>query len=263
MTTLQKLGCLALLSTTAIYADTIGGEISLGMYSHSPSGSASYSVPLAGEGTSADLEDTLYWSDAEDIILKAYFEHPLPFIPNVKIAFSNLSHDGQGEVTDFTWGGIEIPAQGDIYTSLDLKMYDLTLYYELLDNWVEVDAGVTLRYFDGNIAVNTLATATVSSFSTTVNSEVTNFDEFIPMLYGKARFNLPNTDISLQFEGNAISYKDTTFYDYELSARYTFGMGLGLEGGYKAIHLDSEGLVSGLVVDMDFKGPYAAIVWDF
>ena len=258
---LKKLIFTALLSVSTLYADTIGGEISLGIYSHTPSGSASYSLPLIGAGTSSDLEDTLYWSDAEDIMFKAYFEHPLPFIPNIKIAFSNLSYAGEGEVSDFTWGGIEIPLQGDITSSLDLEIYDLTLYYELLDNWIEVDAGVTLRYFDGNIAVNSLTG--FSSVSTTVGTESTNFNAFIPMLYGKTRFNIPSTDISLQLEANAISYADITFYDYELSARYTLMMGIGLEGGYKAIHLDSDDLTVGLRADMDFEGPYASIVWDF
>ncbi len=258
---IKKLALTALLTASTLYADITGGEISLGMYNHAPSGSASYSLPLIGAGTSADLEDTLYWSDAQDIMIKAYLEHPLPFIPNAKIAFSNLSHEGQGEVTDFSWGGIDIPLQGDIDTSLELKMYDLTLYYELLDNWVEADAGVTLRYFDGNIAVNTLAT--LSSLSTTVTSETTNFNAFIPMLYGKTRFNIPTTDISLQLEANAISYEESTFYDYELSARYTLAMGLGLEGGYKIIHLDSEDLTDGLKADMDFSGFHASVVWDF
>jgi outer membrane protein len=261
---IKKFTLWALLTSGALYADTIGGgEISLGIYNHSPSGNASYTLPYIGLGTSADLENSLHWNDAQDIIFKAYLEHPVPLLPNAKIAFSNLSHDGQGTVTNFTWGAIQIPAGDfmDIDTSLDLKMYDLTLYYELLDNWVEVDAGITLRYFDGNIAVNTLAT--LFSLSTSIASESTDFDAFIPMLYGKTRFNIPSTDISLQLEANAISYQDTTFYDYELSARYTLAMGLGLEGGYKSIHLDSEDLTDGLVLDMDFSGFYASVVWDF
>jgi len=258
---IKKLTLWVLLISGSLYADTIGGgEISLGMYNHSPSGNASYTLPYIGLGTSADLENSLHWSDAQDIIFKAYLEHPLPFLPNAKIAFSNLSHDGQGAVTDFTWGAIQIPAGKfiNIDTSLDLKMYDLTLYYELLDNWVEIDTGVTLRYFSGNISVNTLVT-----FFPISASESTDFDAFIPMLYGKTRFNIPSTDISLQLEANAISYQDTTFYDYELSARYILAMGLGLEGGYKSIHLDSEDLTDGLVVDMDFSGFYASVVWDF
>ena len=257
---LKKLTLSVLLTASTLYADTIGGEISLGRYSHSPSGFASYSLPLIAVGTSADLEDDLKWSDAEDIMLKAYFEHPLPFLPNVRVALANLSHDGLGTVDDFTWGGIVIPIGDftDIETSLDLKMYDLTLYYELLDNIVEVDTGLTARYLDGNILVKTIPPFPIPS-----ESETTSFSEWIPMLYGKVRFNIPNTEISLQAEGNVISYEDTAFYDYELSARYTLTMGLGLEGGYKFVHLDSEGLLSGLVVDMDFKGPYASLIWDF
>ena len=83
------------------------------------------------------------------------------------------------------------------------------------------------------------------------------------MVYGKVRFTLPVTDLSFQLEANAISYWDITAYDYELSARYTLVMGLGLEAGYKAFHLNSDDLVNGFNADMDFAGPYAAVLWDF
>jgi outer membrane protein len=252
MTKLQKLGYLILLSTTAIYADTIGGEVSLGFYSHTPSGYASYESTV-----SVDLEDDLKWSQEQDVILKAYIEHPFPFLPNLKVGYTNLSHDGQGTVTAFSWGGI-INVDGDIDSSLDLKMYDVTSYYELLDNTIEIDTGITLRYLDGNIDVTVTP---VLSFLE--EHEVVNFTSLVPMFYGKFRANIPATDISLQAEGNFITYEDTTFYDYEISARYTFTMGLGIEAGYKAVHLDSEDLEEGLSTDIDFKGPYASIIWDF
>lgn len=35
------------------------------------------------------------------------------------------------------------------------------------------------------------------------------------------------------------------------------------EGGYKSIHLDSEDLYDGLVLNMDSLGSYASIVWNF
>jgi len=263
---IKKLTLTALLTASTLYADTIiGGEISLGMYSHSPSGSASYTLPFELSNPAVDIEDDLGWDTEQDIIFKAYFEHPVPLFPNVKVAYSGLSHSGQGTVEGFSWGNI-IDLNGEIDTSLDTQMYDLTLYYELLDNVVEVDAGLTLRYLDGDIAVRTLANfdlPLLPSLSAELINESTNFDLWIPMLYGKARFNIPSTDISLQLEANAISYEETTFYDYELSVRYTLAMGLGLEGGYKSIHLDSEDLYDGLVVDMDSAGPYAAIVWNF
>jgi len=260
---MKKFTLAALLTSAALYADIAGGEISVGMYSHSPSGYASYTEPYTrlGLGTSADLEDTLHWDSNENIFLKAYLEHPVPMLPNIKLAYTQLSHEGRGEVgNDFIWGGIHIPTLGTIENSLDISKYDLTLYYELLDNWVEADVGVTLGYIDGNIVVTTLTGVGPLSNATT---EDTDFSLFMPTLYGKVRFNIPNTDLSLQFEGDVFSYDDTTYYNYELSARYTFGMGLGIEAGYKAQHLDSSDLADGLVVDMDFDGPYAAVVWDF
>lgn len=252
MTKLKKLGYLTLLGTVTIYADTIGGEVSLGFYSHAPSGYTSYE-----NTTSIDLEDDLKWSEEQDMILKAYIEHPTPFLPNLKVAYTDLSHTGQGTVTAFSWGDI-INVTGDIDSSLDLKMYDATLYYELLDNTIEIDTGITLRYLDGNIDV------TVTPLLSLVEEhEVVNFTTLVPMLYGKLKANIPATDISLQAEGNFITYEDTTFYDYEISARYSFTMGFGIEAGYKAIHLDSEDLEEGLSTNIDFQGPYASIIWDF
>lgn len=259
---IKKFALASLLSSTVLFADMAGGEISVGMHSHSPSGYASYTEPYSGLGlgTSADLEDTLHWQSNENIVLKAYLEHPVPMLPNIKLGYTQLSQEGKGEVGDFTWGGIYIPALGSIENSLDVRKYDLTLYYELLDNWVEADVGVTLGYIDGNIVVTALAGLDPLSVS---HTESTYFSLFMPTLYGKARFDVPNTDLSLQFEGDVFSYDDTTFCNYELSARYTFSIGLGIEAGYKALHLDSSDLADGLVVDMDFDGPYAAVVWDF
>ena len=158
------------------------------------------------------------------------------------------SKDAHG---DFSWGDIG-PITGKIYNSLSLDMTDVTLYYEVLDNWAEIDAGLTLRYFSGNMDVSTVGEYNSVDFSI-----------WTPLLYGKVRFNVPATDLSFQLEANAISYWDMSAYDYELSARYTLAMGIGLEAGYKAFYIDSDDLVDGLHADTDFSGPYAAAIWDF
>ena len=241
---LKKLALFTLLTLNQVHADMIGGEVSLGFFNHDPSGNASY------RGDSASLQDTFGFSEEQDIFFKAYLEHPLPLIPNIKFGYTTLSHDGSSSVKDFTWG--DNVYDGEIDSSLSLDFSDVTLYYELLDNWVEVDAGLTARYITGDIGVSTNSIHDVVAFST-----------WVPLLYGKARFNLPVTDLSFQLEANAISYWDITAYDYELSARYTLAMGIGLEAGYKSFHLDSDDLVDGLNADIDFSGPYAAAVWDF
>ncbi len=123
-------------------------------------------------------------------------------------------------------------------------MSDVTLYYELLDNWAEIDTGLTLRHISGDMGVRS-----------SQGSDVADFSAWVPMLYGKARFNFPVTELSLQLEANAISYWDMTAYDFELSARYTLAMGIGLEAGYKAFHLESDDLVNGFSANIDFSGP--------
>jgi outer membrane protein len=245
MSTLKKLALITVLTLNQLHADITGGEVSLGFFNHDPSGNASY------KGSATSLDDTLGFSEEQDIFLKAYLEHPFPLIPNVKLGYTTLSHDGSSSVEDFTWGTID-NFTGNIDNSLSLDMTDFTLYYEILDNWAEVDAGITLRYISGDIGVSTYAL-----------QDGVDFSILAPMLYGKARFNLPVTALTLQIEANANSYWDMTAYDYELSARYTLAMGIGLEAGYKAFHIDSDDLVDGFHADMDFSGPYAAAVWDF
>jgi len=122
---MKKLLFTSLLTFAALHADIIGGEISIGMYSHSPSGTASYTEPYTGLGlgTSADVEDTLHWDSNENVFLKAYIEHPAPMLPNIKLAYTQLSQEGEGNVGDFTWGGIHIPTLGTIENSLDISKY--------------------------------------------------------------------------------------------------------------------------------------------
>ena len=115
-----------------------------------------------------------------------------------------------------------------------------------------MDVGLTFRYMNGDMGV-----------STSKLSDTLNFSTVIPLIYGKFRFNIPSTDVSVQFEANGISYSGFSSYDYELSARYTFTMGLGVEAGYKTLNIDSDDLVKNLDANIDFSGLYAAAVWNF
>ena len=248
---MRKILLIAIFTLHTSHADTIGGEVSMGLFNHSPSGYASYTSPFQNIGTEADLEDSFGFSDEQDIFFKAYFEHPFPGLPNLKLGYTTLSHSGNNDVTLFSWGDI-VNITGEIENTLELDFLDATLYYELLDNWTEVDIGLTFRYINGDMGV-----------STSILSDTLNFSTLTPLIYGKFRFNIPNTDFSVQLEANGISYSGFSSYDYELSTRYTFTMGLGLEAGYKTFQLDSDDLVRNLDADIDFSGLYAAAVWNF
>lgn len=237
---------LSLLFSTFLYADTIGGEASIGYYHHTLEGRSQYHSFSA-----TDLSDTLDFSGRQDIFFKIYIEHPFPLFPNLKIAYNSLSHDSNANVKYFTWGDIQ-NFTGSVDSSLSLSYTDTTLYYELLDNWTEIDAGFTFRYLKGDMNIDTSYMEDAVAYST-----------LVPMLYGKARFNIPSTDLSFQLEANLLSFSAISTYSYEVSTRYSFSMGVGIEAGYKAFHLDSDDLVDGLNTDIDYTGPYVSVVWDF
>ena len=237
---------------TLSMADVIGGELNLGFYNHSPSGYAQY------QGDKVDLENDLKWESEGDVFVKAYLEHPLPILPNIKLGYTSFGHNGSGKVKNsFQFGGKQFNINTDIDSSLDLKMYDLTLYYEILDNWLNLDLGVNIKYMDGTLTVKGSNIVTKQLID-----ESSDFQVPIPMLYAKARFDIPTTDISLQAEGNYVSYDGNTLYDAEVGLRYTFLLGLGLEAGYKTMKLKLDD-VDDLTMDSDFSGAYGKLVWDF
>lgn len=242
----MKKHLLSLLFSSCLWADTIGGEASIGFYAHSVEGTSSYRT-----FGSVDLTDTLDFSSTQDIFLKAYIEHPFPLFPNVKLGYTSLSYDASSMVSSFSWGELR-NITGKINSSMSLSYTDVTLYYELLDNWTEIDAGFTFRNLKGDIRIASIR-----------QSDSVSYASLVPMLYGKARFNIPSTDISLQAEVNLMRFSGMTAYDYELSARYSFAMGLGIEAGYKTFHIDSDDLADGLNTDLDITGPYVSAVWDF
>ena len=244
---MKKILLFTAFTTTFSMADVIGGELNLGYYNHAPSGTAQY------QGNVLDVKDTLKWKDESDVFAKVYIEHPLPIIPNIKVGYSDFGHSGSGLVNSaFNFAGQTYTVGSKIDSAFDLKMYDLALYYEILDNWVNLDVGVNVKYVDGLVSVK----------SNTGLSEATDFQVAIPMLYAKARFDVPTTDLSFQVEGNYVIYDGNTLYDVEAGVRYTLALGLGLEAGYKTMKLELND-IDDLSMQSDFSGAYAKLVWDF
>ena len=239
-----KLLTAALLTTSLSHADFIGGEISVGYINEQPSGTFSY------KGTQGDVENTFGWKSENAIMAKAYLEHPVPVLPNIRLTYTNLSHSGTGEVTAFTYG--DKTYSGTITTDFDTDIIDGTLYYEILDNWVNLDLGINAKYINGTATVN----------NTLIGKTNADISVVIPTLYAKARFDLPATNISFQAEGDAISYSGNTLYDIYLSARYTFIAGLGIEAGVKRTKFKLDD-IDDVTADVDFTGLYISAVWDF
>ncbi len=242
---------MALLGACAM-ADMIGGELNIGYYEHNPSGTIEY------QGDSIDLKDDFKWKKESDVFAKLYIEHPIPLLPNIKLGYSSFGHSGSGILNkNIKFSNQTYNTTSKIDSTFDLDMYDLTLYYELVDVGLDLDLGVNVKYIDGSVSAKGVGGTPPKPIN-----ESTSFSVPVPMVYAKARVPIPATDIALQVEGNYVSYSGNQFYDFEAGVRYSFALGVGLEGGYKSMKLKLDD-VDDLTLDTTFSGAYAKLVWDF
>ncbi len=240
--------------TMQAQADTIGGEIAVGGWYHDPGGWILYPNDL-GDENKVDADDDLNLDSQTDIYLRAKLEHPVPLLPNIRLAYNRTETSGDGRIEkDFQFGDIVFSGGRDISSDAKLDSYDGTLYYELVDTGVDLDLGLTVRYFDGYVKVTDKGTG---------ESDSTDIDFVAPMLYGNFRLPLPFLEgLSVGAEGNWITYDGSTLYDIQADARYTFPMGLGLEVGYRYENIELDD-VEDTDADIDIQGVFFGAIWDF
>lgn len=195
--------------------------------------------------SSIDVEDDLNLDSDSNANLSAYLEHPVPILPNVRLNYTSIEQSGRGEVGV---GGFDnIVSGASVNSELDLDQFDVTLYYELLDNWVNLDAGITVRTLDGELVIEERFPGNEVSRTT--------IDGTIPMGYLAARFDLPLTGVSLGAEGNFISFDGDSIYDYNAYGQYEFAV-VQLRAGYRQMNIDYED--SNDALDIEIGGPFVS-----
>lgn len=236
---------LALGLSCAAQADTV-----FGIYA----GAGSWNAELEGNvGDPAISMSELGASDERNHYYYIAIEHPLPLIPNVKLQYNDISSQQTATIDKtFELDGTEFTAGSRIHSDFDLSYTDATLYYEILDNWFNLDLGLTLRKYSGHLTAE----------AETVNQKI-DVDLPLPLVYGRFQFDLPFTGLSAGFEGNYISYKDSTVSDYAAKISYVFDsvMDFGIEAGYRAINL--EVYEDDVEANLELKGPYIAAIFHF
>ena len=225
-------------------ADFVGLNIGVAQWMPDLSGSFS-----SNSGTSVDLNSDLGYSDKSSTSLSVSFEHPVPLIPNVKYQGYDLNSSSSSTLTSqLTFDGNTYNATTDINSTLDLSHNDIVLYYELLDNWINIDVGLDLKKFDGKVSI--------SDSNTTSSITV---DETIPLLYLAARVDLPFTGLYVSANIQQLSIGDNSVEDTTLLIGYESSMGLGIEGGFKTFTLelnDASNLNTNLQYDGLFLNGY-------
>ena len=131
---------------------------------------------------------------------------------------------------------------------------DVTAYWSLLDNWLNLDLGVTARVFDGKLSI----TDTVSS-----NTFTSNIDQTVPMLYGAVGLEIPFiSDLFFGVEVNMIEYNGSTIKDHVIKFSYTTGYFIGIEAGVRTFTVELDDVNSNFA-DMEFTGSFANLFVHF
>lgn len=237
---------IALLASLSAQADVIGGSVEATYWHAGLGGDTTF-----GKNT-IDLEDHLDFDKNSFFELAATVEHPVPLIPNVRLKYTDLDQTETGVIATTFGSGSNTVNIGKVETNLDLSNVGLVLYYEILDNWVSADVGLDIRKFDGQLEI--INTADKTSFQTDI-------DEFLPLGYVSAEFEMPFTDMSVGAEISAISYSGNSIHDAKVRLRQGFSLAF-IELGYRqmGIKLDDLGKTD---VDMDFSGLYLSTGLDF
>ena len=186
------------------------------------------------------------------------FEHPLPMIPNIRIASTSLETKGNTALaTEFEFQDETFQEGTQVNANFNISYVDYTLYYELFDNdLLTFDFGLTGRDFDGDVTVS--AQGTSGSETVTQSASVTVTD-IVPMLYVHTSLGLPLTGLNLYAQGNFLSIDKHTLYDYEVGVSYemvdNLAIGVNINAGYRAVKLELEDL-NDLYTNIEFDGVF-------
>ncbi|WP_324171901.1 TIGR04219 family outer membrane beta-barrel protein [Sulfurimonas sp.] len=249
---LTTLVCAAFLSSS-ISADIIKVELGVGAWAQASSGELSY----ADAGIKAT--DTSKEDSKTQAYLWVLLKHPVPILPNLRLEYVNLNNNGlaTGSFKNFT-------APTNSKTTLSVTEFDIIPYYNILDNtaWITLDVGLDLKVAD----IKYEADAVVVDVVTTDYSD--SVAVVIPLLYLRARVEIPKTNIGLESDVKYISYSGNTIYDARAKIDYTFDIKLpikpAIELGYRVQKIKLEDDSAGNAkVDLNFAGVYAGLMLRF
>lgn len=210
-------------------------------------------------GTFSDKNNqvNLNLADEQQGSFSIAFEHPLPLIPNIKVASTSLETVGFSSISsEFTFDDKTFSVDDELATDFNVSYVDYTLYYELFDNGLfSFDFGLTARDFDGDVSVSSGA-----------QSGSIGVTEIIPMLYVSAVVGLPLTGFNVFAEGNFLSIGDHVLYDYQAGVSYELVdnvlVDINITAGYRVAKLEIEDL-DNLNTDLEFDGAFIGAVVHF
>lgn len=198
-----------------------------------------------------DLEDDLDITGNASNQFWFALEHPIPIIPNIRIARTSMEDSGDGTIgRDFVFLGVNYTATQQVHTEIDLTHTDVTLYYEIVDIGMDLDVGVTARWIDAEV---------------NIEGFVESADVVVPMFYARAKFGLPFTGCYLAGDVNAISYRGNSLTDYTVKVGWETENFIfpefGIEIGYRDFSLQAD--ESDLNFNVNVEGAFVNLTAHF
>jgi len=231
---------------TLTNADFLGAQIGYSAWNAKTTGD------IRKGGDSISLENDLGLVSQTNGFYYASFDHPLPFIPNIKLQQTNYSTNGNSTISkNLTFAGTTYNINDTLKTDLTLNQTDLTMYYRILDNWINIDLGLTIKNVDGNLKIKT-----------TLKNSDESFDFVVPLVYSKLQLDLPFSGLSTEAEINFISYAGNTFSDIKAGLLYEFDSGIGINLGYRSEKLTIDD-INDVYGTINNHGAYAGVFYHF
>jgi len=214
------------LASAASAATVLGFGAEVDYYSPTVSGDFSY--------TESTITTSTHFSDdtQESYQLGVYLEHPIPVLPNIRIDYT----------PETTFSGTDSVVGTN---KVSFKQLDGTLYYELLDNVVDLDVGVTFKSLEGKV-------------EGLVNQD---FNVVLPMLYVGTGIKIPALPIQVFGDVKYVAYSGDSVVDARAKAIWTIFAGLQAQAGlrYESIKIDTQDIKA----DVGFKGPFVGLGYTF
>lgn len=244
--TIMALGMGLALSGGAAQADTI-----FGVYA----GVGQWKSELSGDVGITDTDfSTLGFEEENNNMFYIALEHPVPVLPNIMLKRTDLSTNGSATLqSNVQFDNVIFPAGTTLVTDIDMTHTDATFYYEILDNWLNLDLGLTARSFEGELLA--------SNDDVVPLSETVELDAVIPLVYVKGQIDLPFTGFSIKGDVNAIAYSGDSISDISAAVAWHSNflvVDLGVELGYRRMNLEIDDL-GDLQTDLTLDGPYLSI----
>lgn len=171
------------------------------------------------------------------------FEHPVPFLPNVKVKSTNLKSESANNNTALSGA------------SVDVRHTDYILYYEVLDNVISVDLGFGLANLAGDIKVK----QPLSNVHYSISGNK-------PIVYASVAGKLPFTQWSAKGEAVYSNIDDEKLTDLQAEVQYNFVQNLAVDVGaklgyrYTQVNLEKD---KNQDISFQFKGPYLGLNMHF